>query len=95
VPPDIGADFAIENVAALPEFRRRGLVGALIDEILRNASRHGCRLAQITTYIGNDAALSTYEKSGFSVVDEKRCSELQTILGIPGFIRLTRELEID
>src|ERR1700691_3900007 len=30
MPPDIGADFAIENVATLPHYRRRGLVGALI-----------------------------------------------------------------
>ena len=38
MPPDIGADFAIENVATLPEYRRRGLISALIDEMLRNAS---------------------------------------------------------
>ena len=28
MPPDIGADFAIESVATLPEYRRRGLIGA-------------------------------------------------------------------
>ena len=95
MPPDIGADFAIENVATLPHYRRRGLVGALIYEALRKASERGCRLAQITTYIGNDAALSAYEKSGFSVLDQKHCTELQKILGVPGFVRLTRELKID
>src|ERR1700735_550636 len=95
MPPDIGADFAIENVATLPHYRRRGLVGALIYEALRNARERGCRLAQITTYIGNDAAQRAYEKSGFSVLDQKRCSELQKILGVPGFVRLTRELKID
>jgi ribosomal protein S18 acetylase RimI-like enzyme len=95
MPPDIGADFAIENVATLPDYRRRGIVGALIEEAIRNATGRGCRLAQITTYIGNDAAVLAYEKSGFSVLDEKRCSELQKILGVPGFVRLTRELKID
>jgi len=95
MPPDVGADFAIENVATLPDYRRRGLVGALIDEALRNARERGCRLAQIATYIGNDAAVSAYEKSGFSVLDQRRCSELQKILGAPGFVRLTRELKID
>ena len=45
--------------------------------------------------IGNDAALSAYEKSGFSVLDQKHCTELQKILGVPGFVRLTRELKID
>jgi predicted acetyltransferase len=46
MPPDIGADFVIENVAKLPESRRRGLIVALIHEILRDAGRRGCRLAQ-------------------------------------------------
>jgi ribosomal protein S18 acetylase RimI-like enzyme len=95
MPPDIGADFAIENVATLPRFRRRGLVKALIDEILGDAIQRGCRLAQITTYINNDAARSAYEKSGFQVRDERRCTEAQKILGVPGFVRLTRELKID
>jgi ribosomal protein S18 acetylase RimI-like enzyme len=94
MPPDIGADFAIENVAALPEYRRRGLVNALLDEALRNASQRGCWLAQIATYIGNEAAQSAYEKSGFKVLDEKRCTEVQNILGVPGFVRLTRKLKV-
>lgn len=90
--PDIGADFAIENVATLPEYRRRGLVNALLDEALRNASQRGYRLAQIMTYIGNEAALSAYEKAGFKVFDEKLCTEVQNILSVPGFVGLTREL---
>jgi ribosomal protein S18 acetylase RimI-like enzyme len=95
MPPDIGADFVIENVATRPEYRRRGLVSTLIEEMLRDASGRGCRLAQISTYIGNDAAVSAYEKSGFRILDEKRCTEVQKILGVPGFIRLTREVKID
>jgi ribosomal protein S18 acetylase RimI-like enzyme len=94
-PPDIAADFTIESVATLPEYRRRGLIGALIEEVLQDASQRGCRLAQITTYIGNDAALAAYEKSGFKVLDEKRCAEVEQILGVPGFVRLTRALKID
>ena len=95
MPPDIGADFAIESVATAPQYRRRGLIGRLIDDMLRDACRRGCKLAQITTYEGNDAAVSAYEKSGFQVLDEKRCSEAEEILGVPGFIRLTRDLKID
>ena len=91
MPPDIGADLVIETVATRPEYRRRGLIGALIEEVLGR----GCKLAQITTYIGNDPAQSAYEKSGFRVLDEKRCTEAQKILGVPGFVRLTRKLKID
>jgi hypothetical protein len=63
--------------------------------VLRDAIRRGCRLAQITTYLGNDAALRAYEKADFKVLDENRCSELEKILGVPGFVRLTRQLKID
>ncbi|MBV9769176.1 MAG: GNAT family N-acetyltransferase [Bryobacterales bacterium] len=92
MPANAGADFVIENVATTPKYRRRGVVRALIDQILRDAVEHGGRMAQITTYIGNDAAQSAYEKSGFRVSDEKRCTELENLLGVPGFVRLTREL---
>jgi ribosomal protein S18 acetylase RimI-like enzyme len=95
MPPDAGADFVAENVATRPEYRRRGLADILLDVITRDAIRRGCRLGQITTYIGNDAARSAYEKSGFKVLDEKRCTDLEKLLGVPGFIRLTRELKID
>lgn len=95
MPPDIGADFGIESVAARPEYRRRGLIQALIGEALRNGSEQGYSLAQITTYIDNTAAQSAYEKAGFHSLDEKRCPEVQQILGVPGFVRLVRELKID
>jgi RimJ/RimL family protein N-acetyltransferase len=54
--------------------------------------RRGRKLAQITTYIGNEAAESVYEKCGFRFSDEKRCAELKRLLGAPGFVRLLREL---
>jgi ribosomal protein S18 acetylase RimI-like enzyme len=92
MPPDAGADFVVENVATRPEYRRRGLADILLDVITRDAIRRGCRLAQITTYIGNTAAKSAYEKADFKVLDEKRCSDLERILGVPGFVRLMREL---
>ena len=48
--------------------------------------RRGCRLAQITTYIGNHAAQSAYEKSGFQSARTRNVApNLRTILGVPGF----------
>ncbi len=90
--PDCGADFSIENVATLAEFQRRGLASTLIERMLADARERGCKLAQITTYLGNHAAQGAYEKSGFRVLDEKRCSGMEEILGVPGFMRLTRDL---
>lgn len=88
--PEIGADCAIENVAALPDFRRRGLTTALLADAVAALERRGCRLIQITTYIDNHAAIAAYQSAGFRVSDEKRCPEIEAALGTPGFLRLTR-----
>jgi GNAT superfamily N-acetyltransferase len=90
--PDIGADWGIENIATRPEHRRRGLASVLLDEVLREGSQRGCKLAQITTFIGNHDSESVYKKAGFKVSDEKRCSEMASVLNAPGFVRFTREL---
>lgn len=92
LPPDAGADFAIENVATRPEYRRRGLIRALIGEALGTARAQGCRLAQIVTYIGNDVAIAAYQKSGFEISQEKRCRDMEAVLEAPGFVRLLRKL---
>lgn len=91
-PEPVGADWIIENAATKPTYRGRGAASALVDEILREGVRRGHRLAQITTYIGNDSARSVYEKSGFRSSDEKRCAEIATLLGTPGFMRFLRNL---
>lgn len=90
--PEIGSDWGIENVATKPKYRRQGLVKTLLDESLKGAVARGAKLAQITTYIGNQAACSAYEKAGFRVHDEKQCTDFESSLGSPGFVRLIREL---
>jgi ribosomal protein S18 acetylase RimI-like enzyme len=90
--PDAGADWGIENVATLPEFRRCGLATELVNSALCEGRARGLRLAQIATFIGNDAALAVYRRCGFRIADEKRCGEVEAVLGVPGFVRLLREL---
>ena len=89
---DIGADWGIENVATLPQFRRRGLAGKLLQATLDDAKERGCKLAQIATFIGNLAAQSVYRRCGFAVSDEKRCVEVAAALDVPGFVRLIRAI---
>jgi ribosomal protein S18 acetylase RimI-like enzyme len=89
---DVGADWGIENVATRPEYQRRGLASALMDQALREGRERGCKLAQITTTIGNDAAQAVYRRSGFRLAEEKRCSEMLSALDAPGFARLLLDL---
>lgn len=90
---DVGADWIVENMATQPEWRGRGAASVLIEETVREGAQRGGRLAQIATYIGNDAAQSVYEKCGFRFSNEKRCAELERLLGAKGFVRLLRKLK--
>jgi ribosomal protein S18 acetylase RimI-like enzyme len=90
--PDTGADWCVEFVATRPEYRRRGLVDALMREVIQKGVERGCSLAQITILIGNDAAQKAYEKAGFKVHDERGTEEFQAAIGAPGFRRFLRKL---
>ncbi|MBZ5634990.1 MAG: GNAT family N-acetyltransferase [Acidobacteriia bacterium] len=83
---DAGADWGIENVAVLPEFRGQGAVDALLRETVQEARAKGFKLAQVSTYIGNEA-MAVYERAGFHFSDERRCETLEAALGTPGFVR--------
>ena len=82
----------IENVATLPEFRRRGLADRLLTETLEVGRNKGHRIGQISVLIGNAAAQRAYEKAGFKVVDEKRHPDFEKLVGEPGMKRLLRDI---
>jgi GNAT superfamily N-acetyltransferase len=90
--PDVGADWGIENIATRPGSRGQGLCGLLLKQALDDGRQHGCRLAHITTFIGNDDALSVYKRAGFEFSDEKRCAGMEIVLNTPGFVRLLCKL---
>ena len=82
--------WTIENVATLPQYRRRGLVQALLANELTVSRRAGFERAQISVFIGNTNAERAYEKAGFKFAEEKRTAEFESALGSPGTRRLAR-----
>lgn len=91
--PDMPAGtWIVENVATREDARRRGLVRALLDRALAEGRRRGFGRAQISCLIGNEAAQRAYERAGFEVVEERRDAKFETLIGAPGFSRMTREL---
>jgi translation initiation factor 4G len=82
----------VEWVATAPEFRRRGLIDALMAEILERGRQRGASVADIGVYIENDPAQRAYEKAGFAVVGEKRHPEFQAVYGSPGIRFLRRSI---
>jgi ribosomal protein S18 acetylase RimI-like enzyme len=84
--------WVIENVATRPEFRRRGLVDALITATLDRGRSLGFNLGQISVFIGNEPAKRAYEKAGFEVKDDKRDPTFEAELGFPGMERMLQAL---
>ena len=82
----------VENVATLPEFRRRGLVDRLLQEMLDRGRATDASVAEIGVFIGNDRAQAAYEKAGFAVVDEKRHPDFEAVYRCPGTRLLRRPL---
>jgi ribosomal protein S18 acetylase RimI-like enzyme len=92
VPDEVEGAWVIDSVATVPEFRRKGIVNKLLEEILAEGGKQGFRRAQINMYIGNIPAQRAYEKHGFKIVDEKRHPDFEAEIGSPGMVRLLRDL---
>ncbi|MBI4777124.1 MAG: GNAT family N-acetyltransferase [Deltaproteobacteria bacterium] len=92
IPDDVQGAWIIDSVATLPEFRRKGIVSGLLEEIMEKGRRLGFRCAQINMYIGNTQAQRAYEKHGFQILDEKRDPDFEAEIGSPGMVRMARTL---
>ena len=61
----------ITNVATHPAHRRRGLADTLLEALLAEARRLGLATLSLEVRESNIAAISLYEKHGFSVVGKR------------------------
>lgn len=92
VPEDVEGAWVVDSVATVPEFRRQGITGELLEKMLEKGRREGFHRAQINIYLGNIPAQRLYEKHGFQIMDEKRHPDFEKEIGCPGMARLLREL---
>jgi ribosomal protein S18 acetylase RimI-like enzyme len=91
-PPMPDGSWIVENVGTLPQHRRRGLVGALLERALEAGRRGGFARAQISCLVENEPALRAYERAGFAVVETREDPEFEKLLGARGFVRMTQAL---
>jgi ribosomal protein S18 acetylase RimI-like enzyme len=92
IPEAVEGAWVIDSVATLPEYRRRGIVSRLLEEIIEKGRQKGFRRSQINIYIGNTAAQKAYEKHGFKILDEKHDPYFEEEIGSPGMARLLLDL---
>ena len=87
-----GARWVIENVATRPEARRKGLVDALLHQLLGHGRERGFDHAQISVFIENERARRAYVKAGFEPLTEQRSDEWAREIGCPGTEMLLQPL---
>jgi translation initiation factor 4G len=91
-PEHVPGAWIVEDVATKPEFRRRGLVDALMQEIMERGRKRGATVSDIGVFIGNDSAQKAYEKAGYVVVEEKTHPEFEAVYKSPGTRTLRRAI---
>jgi len=84
--------WTIENVATKPEFRGRGIVGKLLEAELNEARAAGFKRAQVSFFMGNEAAERAYTKAGFTFAEEKIARDFEAVTGVPGIKRFARDI---
>ena len=92
LPERVEGAWIVEWVATAVEFRRRGLIDALMARILDIGRARGASVAEIGVLIDNDAAQRAYEKNGFEVVQEMRHPDYEATFGTPGMRELRRSI---
>jgi GNAT superfamily N-acetyltransferase len=92
IPKPVEGVWMIDSVAALPEFRRQGIVSKLLEAVMNRGREKGFRQAQVNIYIGNTSAQRLYEKYGFAILDEMRDPYFEAEIDSPGMARMLRDL---
>ena len=92
IPDSFEEAWLIDSVASVEEFRRKGIVSKLLEEIMEKGRLQGFKHAQINIYIGNIPAQRLYEKYGFRIIDEIRDPYFESQIGSPGMARMLRDL---
>ena len=68
----VADELHINNLAVLPEVRRRGIGSALLEHVLRHGADSGAQRATLEVRQSNDAARILYERFGFTVAGVRR-----------------------
>jgi ribosomal-protein-alanine N-acetyltransferase len=66
------SDMHLLNLAVMPEYRRRGLAGALLEDALADFARLGGGYVSLEVRLSNVAAQGLYGSFGFEVVGRRK-----------------------
>jgi ribosomal protein S18 acetylase RimI-like enzyme len=90
--PASPGNWTVEWVAVEESYRGLGVCGQLLAGILAKGRERGMNTAQVSTYIGNDRALSAYKSAGFEIDCKRRDQKFEKLLGVPGMVTMRCDL---
>lgn len=62
----------VANIAVMPEYRRQGIAGRLIENAVQVCKNGGASFLSLEVRVSNNAAVALYEKYGFKKVGERK-----------------------
>ncbi len=62
----------VANIAVLPEYRRRGIAGRLIQNAISVCRENNAEFLSLEVRVSNNAAIALYEKYGFKKAGERK-----------------------
>jgi [ribosomal protein S18]-alanine N-acetyltransferase len=62
----------VQTIGVAPTHQRRGIGSRLLQNLIDEADRRGCRLLDLEVRDGNDAAIAMYERFGFRAIGRRR-----------------------
>lgn len=67
-----GPEWELENIAVLPQFRRRGVGRELLCALLTAARQQGAERIYLEVRESNDGAIRLYQAAGFQLLSRRR-----------------------
>lgn len=86
--------YQLEYSYTLPEYRGKGILGAIIDAHEQEAISMGASKIQVHVFDNNPAAIKSYEKSGFKVTRQYESKHPETSKYFPSNVELLMEKEL-
>ncbi len=84
----------VEWVATKPEYRGKGLIARLLQEILQEGRKQGFKVAQIGYLLGNTPAKKAYEQVGFKWTTDYKHADFENDYDCPGIASMKLDLTI-
>lgn len=84
--------WVVEWVAVTQAHRGRGIADHLLRNALALGANRSMTRSQVSTYLGNQAAINAYRKAGFGFHRETRDPAFAALLGVPGMVTMVRAL---